>query len=131
MLIHDTNMTIPIFNSLYPNHEKKIKSNKLDLSIINDLQFNTVDKKRFPIIELLNKLPENDSLFETIIVSANDTLVHLFLNKKIKFTDISKILLKIIKQEEFTRYRYIKPKNIEQILKLNDYVSLKTTTFCI
>ena len=131
MLIHDTNMTIPIFNSLYPNHEKKIRSNKLDLSIINDLQFNTVDKKRFPIIELLNKLPENDSLFETIIVSANDTLVHLFLNKKIKFTDISKVLLKIIKQEEFTRYRYIKPKNIEQILKLNDYVSLKTTTFCI
>ena len=131
MLIHDTNMTIPIFNSLYPNHEKKIRSNKLDLSIINDLQFNTVDKKRFPIIELLNKLPEKDSLFETIIVSANDTLVHLFLNKKIKFTDISKVLLKIIKQEEFTRYRYIKPKNIEQILKLNDYVSLKTTTFCI
>ena len=125
MLIHDTNMTIPIFNSLYPNHEKKILSNKLDLSIINDLQFNTVDKKRFPIIELLNKLPEKDSLFETIIVSAIDTLVHLFLNKKIKFTDISKVLLKIIKQEEFTRYRYIKPKNIEQILKLNDYVSLK------
>ena len=26
ILIHDTNMTIPIFNSLYPNHEKKIKS---------------------------------------------------------------------------------------------------------
>ena len=131
MLIHDTNMTIPIFNSVYPKNEKKIKSNNIDLSIINNLQFNTVDKKRFPVVELLKKLPEKDSLFETIIVSANDALVHLFLNKKIKFTDISNVLLKIIKHDEFIKYRHIKPKNIEQILKLNDYVSLKTITFCI
>ena len=131
MLIHDTNMTIPIFNSIYSNNEKKIKSNNLNLSIINNLRFDRVDRKRFPIIKLLDKLPEKDSLYETIIVSANDTLVQLFLNKKIKFTDISKKLLKIIMQDEFTRYKYIKPKNVEQILKLNDYVSLKTTTLCI
>ncbi len=131
MLIHDTNMTIPIFNSIYSNNEKKIKSNNLNLSILNNLKFDKVDKKRFPIINLLKKLPEKDSLYETIIVSANDKLVHLFLDKKIKFTDISKNLLKIIMQDEFTRYKYIKPKNVEQILKLNDYVSLKTTTLCI
>ena len=131
MLIHDTNMTIPIFNSIYSNHEKKIKSNTLNLSIINNLRFDKVDKKRFPIIELLKKLPEKDTLFETVIVSANDTLVHLFLNKKIKFTDISKVLLRVVLHDEFRRYKYIKPKNIEQILKLNQYVSLKTTTFCI
>ena len=131
MLIHDTNMTIPIFNSIYSNNEKKLKSNNLNLSILNNLKFDKVDKKRFPIINLLKKLPEKDSLYETIIVSANDKLVHLFLDKKIKFTDISKNLLKIIMQDEFTRYKYIKPKNVEQILKLNDYVSLKTTTLCI
>ena len=123
MLIHDTNMTIPIFNSIYSNNEKKLKSNNLNLSILNNLKFDKVDKKRFPIINLLKKLPEKDSLYETIIVSANDKLVHLFLDKKIKFTDISKNLLKIIMQDEFTRYKYIKPKNVEQILKLDDYVS--------
>ena len=131
MLIHDTNMTIPIFNSIYSNNEKKIKSNNLNLSIINNLRFDRVDRKRFPIIKLLDKLPEKDSLYETIIVSANDTLVQLFLNKKIKFTDISKKLLKIIMQDEFTRYKYIKPKNVEQILQLNNYVSLKTATLCV
>ena len=125
MLIHDTNMTIPIFNSVYPNHEKKIKSNNIDLSIINNLQFNTVDKKRFPVIELLKKLPEKDSLFETIIVSANDALVHLFLNKKIKFTDINKRLFKIIKLKEFMKFKKIYPTNIKEILDLNNYVRLK------
>ena len=34
ILIHDTNMTIPIFNSLYEN-EKKITTKELDFSIMN------------------------------------------------------------------------------------------------
>ena len=39
MLIHDTSMTIPIFNSLYPNFAKKIHSKNLNLNIINNLDF--------------------------------------------------------------------------------------------
>ena len=39
-------------------------------------------------------MSNEDSLFETIIVSANDKLVKLFLNNKIKFTDISNIFIK-------------------------------------
>ena len=35
LLIHDTNMTIPIFNSLYPKFENKIISNKLDIKKLN------------------------------------------------------------------------------------------------
>ena len=33
------------------------------------------------MIDLLNYLPNKNSLFETVIISANDTLVHLFLKK--------------------------------------------------
>ena len=33
------------------------------------------------MINLLKKIPERNSLFETVIVSANDTLVDLFLKK--------------------------------------------------
>ena len=42
------------------------------------------------MIKLLKLLTNNHSLYETIIVSANDTLVELFLDKKIKFIDIQK-----------------------------------------
>ena len=131
ILIHDTNMTIPIFNSLYPNFQKKIKSKNLDLSIINNLQFTKIDKIRFPLIKVLDYLPDNHSLFETIIVTVNDKLVNMFLQNKIKFTDISNVMLKIINNREFTKYKKINPVNIDQINQLSHYVSLKIDTLRI
>jgi 1-deoxy-D-xylulose-5-phosphate reductoisomerase len=131
LLIHDTNMTIPIFNSLYPNFEKKLTSNSLNLNIINDLDFKKVDNKRFPAVNVLKMLPQKNSLYETIIVSANDKLVSLFLEKKIKFTDISKILLKVINTKEFKRFKRITPKNITQIEQLSNYVSLKIASLSV
>ena len=78
-------------------------------------------------MQILKTLPEKNSLFETILVSANDELVNLFLKKKIKFTDISKTLLKIVKNKNFDKYKRIKPKSIREIVKLNKYVRLKIT----
>ena len=118
-------MTIPIFNSLYPNSERKIKSKKLNINVINNLNLQKIDHKRFPVVKILKKLPSNYSLFETIIVAANDRLVKLFLEKKITYLDISKFLLKIIKDKDLKKYKLIKPKNIDEIMKLSDYVSLK------
>jgi 1-deoxy-D-xylulose-5-phosphate reductoisomerase len=76
-------------------------------------------------------LSDEDSLFETIIVTANDKLVKLFLNNKIKFTDISNMLLKICDIAEFKKFKSIKPRNIEEIHNLSDYVSLKIDTITI
>jgi len=125
ILIHETDMTIPIFNSIYENFQKTILSKKINLNILNDLSFNLINIKKFPAVKILKKLPKLDSLFETILVSANDHLVNMFLKKKIRFIDISIILLKLIKSKEFTKYKSIKPKNLNDILKLHDYVSLK------
>jgi 1-deoxy-D-xylulose-5-phosphate reductoisomerase len=131
ILIHDTNMTIPIFNSIYPNFQKKIQSKKLDIIKMNNLNFKKVDPKKFPVVKILKTLPKQSSLYETIIVAANDKLVDMFLNHKIKFLDISRILLKIINIDEFKKYKRIKPKNIAQIEQLNNYVSLKINSLRI
>ena len=131
ILIHDTNMTIPIFNSLYQTNKKKIKSKKIDFSIINNLNFENIDLKRFPVVKILNVLPNNDSLFETIIVTANDNLVKMFLDNKIQFLDISKTMLRILKNKEFSRFKRIIPKNIDEITKLSTYVSLKINSMHI
>ncbi len=131
LLVHDTNMSIPIFNSIYSEHEKKIITNKVDFEILNNLNLNHVDKKRFPTVNILNQLNNKDSLFETVIVSANDCLVKLFLENKIKFTDISSILLKITKLKEFSKLKLITPKNINQITTLSDYVSLKINSMSV
>ena len=131
ILIHETSMTIPIFNSLYPNSKKKIKTKNLNISIMNNLNFLKIDKKRFPVVDIIKLLPENDSLFETILVSANDTLVKLFLDDKIKFTDISKLLIKITKLKEFKKYKSIRPKNLVEINNLVNYVSLKVNSLSV
>tara|TARA_B110000238_G_scaffold26014_1_gene25298 strand:- start:475 stop:1641 length:1167 start_codon:yes stop_codon:yes gene_type:complete len=131
LLVHDTNMTIPIFNSIYFDTSKKIKSKKIDIKILNNLDLKKIDHIRFPVIKILNKMNEKDSLFETVIVSANDKLVSLFLNNKIRFIDISNFLLKICSMAEFNKFRSIKPKNIGEINDLADYVSLKIETMSV
>jgi 1-deoxy-D-xylulose-5-phosphate reductoisomerase len=131
ILAHDTNMKIPIFNSIYPNFQKKIKTNILDLKNLNNLNFKQIDKRRFPIVKILEILPISESLFETVIVSANDTLVNFFLDKKIKFNDIAKFLLMILNLREFKKYKKIKPKNIAQIKNLSKYVSIKIKSLSV
>ena len=131
LLVHDTNMTIPIFNSIYFNTDKKLKSKNINIEALNNLNLKKIDNIRFPVIKILNNLSKKDSLFETIIVSANDKLVNLFLNNKIKFTDISNILLKITNITEFNKFKLKKPKNIDEINDLADYVSLKIDTMSV
>jgi len=131
MLMHDTNMRIPIFNSFYRNYEKKISTKNIDFDILNNLNFADVDLIKFPVVNILKKMPNKDSLFETVLVSANDKLVDLFLNKKITFNQISTLLFKIIKMKEFSKFKKLKAKNIDEIIKLNDYVSLKIENLTI
>jgi 1-deoxy-D-xylulose-5-phosphate reductoisomerase len=125
ILVHDTNMVIPIFNSIYQDSKKNITSKKLDLNIMNNLNFQKLDKKKFPVVGILNNLPQKDTLFETVIVSANDILVEKFLNGEISFLDISKLMQKIINNKEFLKFKKIPPRNIDQITHLSHYVSLK------
>ena len=125
IIFHDTTMKIPIFNTLYFNSNKKISSKHLDFNKLNNLNFSNIDNKKYPIVKILNFLEEKQSLFETVIVSANDALVKAFLDEKIKFTDINKNLLQIIKQKEFSKYKKITPKNVKDIVELNNYVRSK------
>ena len=125
IIAHDTTMKIPIINSLFLPENKKIRSKKININNLNLLNLTNVDLKRYPMVKILNLLPYKTSLYETVIVSANDTLVNLFLKNKINFIDIQKILFQIIKSQELTRYKKIKPRYISDIQDLNDYVRLK------
>ena len=118
IIVHDTDMKIPIFNSLYSS-KKTINSKNLDFKTLNNLDFREANPKKFPLIKVLKMLPNNTSFFETILVSINDKFVDLFLNNKIKFTDISKKMNKVLNLYKLKKYKNIKPKNVKQILKMN------------
>ena len=118
IIVHDTNMRIPIFNSLYSS-KRIINSKKLNFKILNKLDFRAVDLKKFPLVRVLKILPNNTSLFETILVTINDKFVELFLDNKIKFTDISQKMNKMLNLNSLKKYKKIKPKNIDEIIKTN------------
>ena len=124
IVVHDTDMKIPIFNSLYSSNNF-INSKKLDFKILNNLDLKKIDHKRFTVIKILNKLPENSSLYETILVSINDKLVELYLDNKIKFTDISKKMHNILNLKELKKYKMIKPKKIVEIINLSKKIKNK------
>ena len=131
IVAHDTDMKIPITNSLYLNENRFIKTKKINVKILNDLKLSEVNKKQFPLIKLLKAVPKNNTLFETLLVSMNDELVSLFLNKKISYDQISKNLLSQINSKSFSKFKRKKLNNLAQIEKLNNFVRLKTKTLSV
>ncbi len=133
IIAHDTNMKIPISNSIYigePN-QRFIKSNDINIINLNSLNFQKVDSKKFPVIKILKKITEKNSLFDTILVSINDELVSLFLKNKINFLDISSKIQLLINSPFFSKFKHQKPNYLAQIEKLNEFVRLKTRTLSV
>ena len=122
---HEPDMKIPISRSLNKNFNH-IPKNRINFKILNNLNFTEVDKKKFTVIKILEKYPNYCSLFDTALVSVNDELVNLFLNKKISFKDIIKNLLKILNSRSIKKLKKIVPKNYEEISKINDFARLQT-----
>ena len=131
LLAHDTSMKIPIFNTIYENTNKVIKTNKLDLNKLNNLNLEKIDKNKFPLLNILKLIPNKTSLFETILVSSNDEYVNMFLNKKIKFHEISKKILNFVQLKEFQKFKKIHSFTIKDIAKLNEYVRLKINSLSV
>ena len=130
-LTHPTSMKIPIFNSLYNHYHHNFEFEKLNFEKLNELNFQKIDFKKFPINKIINNIPDNDSLFNTVLISANDTLVDLFLKKKISFHEIYEKLNTIINLKEFSKLKSIKPKNLRQIMNLSHKVRLKTQSLSV
>ncbi len=125
---HETSMKIPIFNTLYLDTQKTLKTKTLNVKKLNNLNLGNVDYNRYPAVKLLYNLPEFSSLYETVLVSANDELVKLFLERKIKFTDI---FIQLSKLNIYNKYKKIRPKNVNEIIKLSKYVRLKIATISV
>ena len=128
ILAHDTDMRIPIINSIYNNN--KIIKTKINLKNLNNLELSRPDVIKFPSIKFLKYLNNKNSMFETILTTANDQLVEFFMKNKIKYLDIIKYLNKIINLSEFKPYFKKTPKDVNQIIKLSTYVKLKTKLIC-
>ena len=123
VLIHDTSMEIPIFNVIFNNRKINFyKKTNINFQNLNGINFVEPDKIKFPYINILRKKRILDTYFEVILVTINDELVKLFLQNKISFVEMQKLLLKLINSNIFTKYYKEYPKNINDIYIMSDKV---------
>ena len=125
ILAHDPDMKIPIHNSLYLSKNKNYKSKSLNLDILNNLSLKKVELTKFPLVKILNHLPKHSSLYETVLITINDYLVLKFLEKRISFKKLMNLIIKISNLKEFQKFKKIRPKKVDDIYLLRDYVSSK------
>ena len=117
-LAHDPKMIIPISNAL--NIKKKINKKFINNSIdkINSICLKKIKKKDFPLIKIIDLIPEENSYFETILITLNDELVNKYLNGDINYISIQNNLLNLIKNPYFSKFYKLKPKNIYDINRM-------------
>ena len=72
------------------------------------------------IIKIKNRINEHHST-PIIINASNEIFVDQFLQKKIPFLSISKIIMNILNDRNYRKYAIKKPKNIYQIKKVDTW----------
>ena len=131
MILYNTDMKIPISNTLYGRRNYVSNVKKVDTQILNKLSFQNVNSNKFPSLKLIDKCLNFGFLAPTIISASNEVLVDLFLAKKIGFLDIVKIVNKIVKDRDFKKYASKKPNSIKDIKIADNWARLKTIAMCV
>ncbi len=93
-------MKIPIqFALSYP--ERIPESAKFtDIATLPNLTFQKVDYQKFPLLKIAYWVGKTGGIMPTVFNAANEAAVSLFLNEKIKFIDIHKIVDNYISKSE-------------------------------
>ena len=131
MILYNTDMKIPISNTLFGKKNEFFNIKKISTKIFNENSFFDVNNKRFPSIDLIKKILNSGSSTPTIVNASNEVLVDLFLRNKIGFLDIVKTINKIFKDKEFKKYAKRKVTSVKDIELVDNWARLKTISICV
>lgn len=117
-------MRIPISYALtYPNR-LKYDFPRLDLAKIGSLTFLKPDVEKFPCLDLAYKALEIGGTAPAVLNAANEIAVEAFLNEKIKFTDIHKVI-----QFALGKIEIKQNPSIEEIVSIDKLTRKLTSNF--
>jgi len=115
-VMHKPSMALPISDSLNLSNSTDLKLNNLNIKFLEP------DLKKFPIVKLgyrlINLKSNVGAIFFTIL---NERLVRMFLNKEIKYGDISFFLVKAFKDKKikkFLKFKIVNQNDIYRIINL-------------
>ena len=126
MILYDADMKIPISNTLYGLENKFPNQSKINVTLLNNLTFYDVDKKKFPSIKIIDKILNSGQAAPIIINASNEILVSLFLKGKIGFLDIVNTINNVFKDKDFKKYAKKKLKSVQDIKNIDSWARSKT-----
>ena len=111
-IMHKPNMKLPISNSM--NLSYKVDYDLHDLN----LKFTEVDTDKFPIVKLGYNILKNYGHAGMIAFNVlNDRIVEKFLNDKVLYGDIAKILVKLFKKKNIRTMLNVQLKGLTDVKK--------------
>ena len=115
--IGSADMHTPIAYALrYPKHEH-ITNKPLNLIGLN-LHFEELSMDRYPCLEYAYFAVSRGGVYPAVLNAANEAAVWLFLNDKIKFLDIEKIIYDEIHNDKYESYDY----SLDTIIKISNQI---------
>lgn len=115
-------MHLPIHYALYgKNHKKCDIIEALPLEKLHHLTFEKLDHKRFPLVQVACAALTKGGIYPCILNAANEKAVELFLQEKIPFVDIEKIILEEINDIQYGNLNEENP-TIEKLLEVDQLV---------
>jgi len=98
---------------------------RVDFNVVNNLSFLAPDVKKFPALELAYQALRLGGTVPAVLNSANETAVRLFLENRIKFRDIIRIVEKVL--EKHTK---VADPSLEDIIDAEIWASGEVKRFC-
>lgn len=114
-LLGSSDMRMPILYALsYPRH-LDLDVKPLDLELIGSLSFKKMDFDRYPLLSLAYEVGIKGGLYPTVMNAANEKAVQLFLEDKISFLEIERLVIETVRT--FTENK--DNPSIDEILETN------------
>ena len=114
-------MKLPIQYALFYPNRRVMNNNKLDFYKLGSISFEEPDMETFRGLKLAYEVGRTGGSLPTVYNAGNEKAVELFLNNKIKFLDIYKIIEKCV-----DKHSVINNPSIEEILEVErktyDYI---------
>lgn len=105
-------MRLPIQYALYYPHRRELSGKRLDFYELSNLTFEKPDMETFEGLSLAMKAMKKGGNMPTVFNAANEKAVALFLDKQIRFLEITEII-----SESMNQIDYQENPNITQVLE--------------
>lgn len=113
-------MRLPIMYALnYPHHLNNNIIKELNLCEIGSLSFKKMDYERFPLVKVAYEVGKIGGILPLVYNVSNEVAVNLFINGKIKYLDIEKIIIETV---EFFKERNVLKPSLEVLILFENLV---------